>query len=330
MRNGHPYRYVDVDRDADVQTLLDEFHVDVDDIPILICRDERVLRNPSDAEVADCLGFNAALEPERRARRRDLRRRARRARRGGLRRFGGARRARRRGGRAGRAGRFELEDRELPRLPHRHLRPGAGGARAHAGREVRRRARGRAGCAAPSLRRGPDPHRARRRRIGARARGRHRDRGRVPQARRARTSRNSRASGVYYAATFVEAQRCAADEVIVVGGGNSAGQAATFLARTAKHVHMLIRGAGPRVEHVALPHSPHRRDAEHHAAPPHADRRAPRKRAPRERHVARRDDRRRDDTRHPPRLLDGRREPEHRLATRVRRDGRQGLRADRA
>ncbi len=48
--------------------------------------------------------------------------------------------------------------------------------------------------------------------------------------------------GVYYAATFVEQQRCSSDEVIIVGGGNSAGQAATFLARTSKHVHILVRG----------------------------------------------------------------------------------------
>src|SRR5262249_42228126 len=49
--------------------------------------------------------------------------------------------------------------------------------------------------------------------------------------------------GVYYAATFVEAQRYGPEELIVVGGGNSAGQAAVFLARTARRVHVLIRSA---------------------------------------------------------------------------------------
>ena len=51
-------------------------------------------------------------------------------------------------------------------------------------------------------------------------------------------------SGVYYGATFVEAQLCDGDEVIVVGGGNSAGQAAVFLAQTARRVHILVRSGG--------------------------------------------------------------------------------------
>jgi len=51
-------------------------------------------------------------------------------------------------------------------------------------------------------------------------------------------------AGVYYGATFVEAQWCGSEEVIVVGGGNSAGQAAVFLAHTARHVHILIRSGG--------------------------------------------------------------------------------------
>ena len=51
-------------------------------------------------------------------------------------------------------------------------------------------------------------------------------------------------AGIYYAATAMEADLCAEQEIVVVGGGNSAGQAAVFLARSAKHVHMLVRGAG--------------------------------------------------------------------------------------
>ena len=51
-------------------------------------------------------------------------------------------------------------------------------------------------------------------------------------------------AGVYYSATFVEAQLCGGEEVIVVGGGNSAGQAAVFLAQSAKRVHMLVRSTG--------------------------------------------------------------------------------------
>ena len=51
-------------------------------------------------------------------------------------------------------------------------------------------------------------------------------------------------AGVYYGATFVEAQLCGGEGVIVVGGGNSAGQAAVFLAQTAKRVYMLVRSTG--------------------------------------------------------------------------------------
>ena len=51
-------------------------------------------------------------------------------------------------------------------------------------------------------------------------------------------------AGVYYGATFIEAQVCRGNEVVVVGGGNAAGQAAVFLAQSARHVYMLVRGAG--------------------------------------------------------------------------------------
>jgi len=51
-------------------------------------------------------------------------------------------------------------------------------------------------------------------------------------------------AGIYYAATAMEASLCAGEEVLVVGGGNSAGQAAVFLAGSVKHVYMLVRAAG--------------------------------------------------------------------------------------
>lgn len=49
-------------------------------------------------------------------------------------------------------------------------------------------------------------------------------------------------AGIYYSATWVEARSCQGDEVVVVGGGNSAGQAAMFLSQHARHVHVLVRG----------------------------------------------------------------------------------------
>src|SRR5260370_21219604 len=50
--------------------------------------------------------------------------------------------------------------------------------------------------------------------------------------------------GVYSAASHLEATLCAAEDVVVVGGGNSAGQAAVFLAGSCRHVHMLVRSPG--------------------------------------------------------------------------------------
>ncbi|MGC2110615.1 MAG: NAD(P)-binding domain-containing protein [Candidatus Korobacteraceae bacterium] len=49
--------------------------------------------------------------------------------------------------------------------------------------------------------------------------------------------------GVHFGATHIESQLCEGEEVIVVGGGNSAGQAAVFLSQTARRVYMLVRAA---------------------------------------------------------------------------------------
>ena len=66
--------------------------------------------------------------------------------------------------------------------------------------------------------------------------------------------------GVYYAATQMEAQACRADPVAIVGGGNSAGQAALFLSRSSADVHIIIRGETLDDLHVALPDRPDRAD----------------------------------------------------------------------
>ena len=152
-RNGHPYAYLDVDRDDAVQAMLDRFHVGVGDVPIVICRGEKVLKNPTNEEVADCFGLSTATSDPSKSATRRRRRGSRRARGRGVRRLRRARRARARDERAGRASGDELEDRELPRLPHGHLGAGARGARVHAGGEVRRGDRRRAHGAAPRVRR---------------------------------------------------------------------------------------------------------------------------------------------------------------------------------
>jgi thioredoxin reductase (NADPH) len=68
-RNGHPYTYIDLERDSNVRSLLDRLHVSVAETPVVICRGERALRNPTNREIANFLGFNEAVD---RTRVRDL------------------------------------------------------------------------------------------------------------------------------------------------------------------------------------------------------------------------------------------------------------------
>jgi thioredoxin reductase (NADPH) len=241
IRNAHPYRYVDVDHDADVQSMLEEFHVAVTDIPILICRDDVVLKNPTDVEVADCLGFNAAFEagavhdvvicgagP------------------GGLAAavYGASEgldalviEASAPGGQAASSSKIE----NYLGFPT-GISGGALGARALSQAEkfgaklVVARSITRIHCEQVPLLvelSGGESLRTRAVIIATGANYRKLD---VPSLAK------FEGVGVYYAATAIEAQRCSSEEVVVVGGGNSAGQAATYLSRTSKHVHMLIRG----------------------------------------------------------------------------------------
>jgi len=61
-RNGHPYSYVNVDQEDDIQQMLDRFQVTEADVPVLICRGKTVLKNPTNEEIADCLGFNEVID----------------------------------------------------------------------------------------------------------------------------------------------------------------------------------------------------------------------------------------------------------------------------
>ena len=316
LRNGHPYRYVDVDRDPGVQALLDEFHVGVKDVPVLVCRGERVLRNPSNAEVADCLGFNPSLEP---AVVHDVV-------------ICGA-------GPGGLAAAVYGASEGLDVLV---VESGAPGGQAASSSKIENYLGFPTGISGQAL---GARALAQAEKFGARllvARGALRlycdevpMRVELAGGQSVRTRAIIVASGaeyrkldlpelarfegvgIYYAATFVEAQRCTDEGVIVVGGGNSAGQAATFLSRSTKHVHMLIRGPDLGGQHVAVPHPAHRGDAQHHAPPPDVDRCARGSRAPREGDLAGRHERPAPDAPHSPRLLDGRREPEHRVAARM-------------
>src|ERR1700689_4583090 len=61
-RDGHPVSYVDLDSDATAQEFLDRFGVAISDIPVVICNGALVLRNPSPRQVAEALGFNSRID----------------------------------------------------------------------------------------------------------------------------------------------------------------------------------------------------------------------------------------------------------------------------
>jgi thioredoxin reductase (NADPH) len=242
-RNGHPYSYIDLDHDADVQNLLDRFQVSEGDVPVLICRGDVVLRNPTNQQIADCLGFNEGIEQ---THIRDVV-------------IVGA-------GPAGLAAAVYAASEGLDVLV---LETSAPGGQAGSSSKIENYLGFPTGISGQAL-----AARAytQAQKFGAQiviAHGANRlacerkpyaveiDGGpRVPartviiatgaEYRKPPLANMSRFenAGVYYGATFMEAQLCRGEEVIVVGGGNSAGQAAVFLAQTAKHVHVLVRSKG--------------------------------------------------------------------------------------
>jgi thioredoxin reductase (NADPH) len=241
-RNGHPYTYIDLERDSDVQSLLDHLHVSVAETPVVICRGETVLRNPTNREIANCLGFNDVVDG---TRVRDLV-------------IVGA-------GPAGLAAAVYGASEGLDVLVVETYSPGGqagsssrienylGFPTGISGNELAGRAYtqaqkfgaqmllttgtrlicGRTPCEVEVEDGTRIPARAIVIATGAKY-------SRLPIENLSRFE----GAGIYYGATFVEAQLCSGQEVIVVGGGNSAGQAAIFLAQSTEHVYMLVRGPG--------------------------------------------------------------------------------------
>jgi thioredoxin reductase (NADPH) len=64
-RNGHPYQLLNPDIDAEAKALVDRFHVDPGQLPIVLCPDGQLLRNPSETELARCIGLVQPIDPDR-------------------------------------------------------------------------------------------------------------------------------------------------------------------------------------------------------------------------------------------------------------------------
>src|SRR5215204_3422147 len=242
MRNGHPYSYIDLERDPDVQNLLDSFQVSASEIPVLICRGEVVLRNPSKQQIADCLGFNESIDQ---THLRDLV--AIGAGPSGLAAavYGASEgldvlvlEASSPGGQAGSSSKIEnylgfptgISGQDLAARAYLQAQKfGAKMLMAKATQLVCDRK--------PYIIQVESGARISARTVVIATGAQYR---RLPLENLSRFE----GAGVYYGATFVEAQLCRGEEVIVVGGGNSAGQAAVFLAQTTKRVYMLVRSTG--------------------------------------------------------------------------------------
>jgi thioredoxin reductase (NADPH) len=64
-RNGHPRQRLDPDTDPEAKALIERFHVDPGQLPIVLCPGGQLLRNPSDTELARCIGLVGPIDPNR-------------------------------------------------------------------------------------------------------------------------------------------------------------------------------------------------------------------------------------------------------------------------
>jgi thioredoxin reductase (NADPH) len=242
-RNGHPYTFVDLDSDPDTEGVLARFGVDPGDVPVLICRGNVILRNPTNLQIADCLGFNEAIDQ---ARLRDVL-------------IIGA-------GPAGLAAAVYGASEGLDVLVLESEAPGGqagssskienylGFPTGISGQDLAARALTQAEKFGAELMiaKGAKRLACEKKPYAIAIDGGTRVLAKTvviatgAQYRKLKVENLARfeGAGVYYGATPIEAQLCSGEELVVVGGGNSAGQAAVFLAKTAKRVHILIRAAG--------------------------------------------------------------------------------------
>lgn len=64
-RNGHPHQQLDPEIDTEAKALIDRFHVDPGQLPIVLCAGGELLRNPSETQLARCIGLLKPLDPKR-------------------------------------------------------------------------------------------------------------------------------------------------------------------------------------------------------------------------------------------------------------------------
>jgi thioredoxin reductase (NADPH) len=242
-RNAHPFTYVDLDTDKIAQEVLDRFDVQLEEIPVVICRGDVVLRNPSTQQLADCLGFNVSIDAHQV---RDVI-------------IVGA-------GPSGLAAGVYAASEGLDTLLIENEVPGGQAGSSSkienylgfpvgvSGQELTARAIAQAQKFGTKMMVG---HSAVRLDCSHQRYEIVLDNGNLLPARAIILATGARYNkpgitnlqqfegrGVYYAATYMESQLCGSEEVIIVGGGNSAGQAAVFLSQTARKVHMLVRSGG--------------------------------------------------------------------------------------
>jgi thioredoxin reductase (NADPH) len=239
-RNYQPYSYIDLDRDAEVQEFLDRFHVVISDLPVLICRRSIVLRNPTNEKITDCLGFNEGIDREHL---RDMIVVG--AGPAGLAAavYGASEgldvlviEANAPGGQAGSSSKIEnylgfptgISGQEL--AGNAYAQAQKFGAQMLIAKDAIGLACDKRPYAVKLDGEGGLPARTVVLATGAQYR-------KLPLDNLSKFE----GAGVYYSATHLESQMCGGEEVVVVGGGNAAGQAAVFIAGTARRVYMLVR-----------------------------------------------------------------------------------------